>query len=321
MNKQDKISDLLQKKNLSDEELALLNSLIENDPESKEFYDAYSKIDSALKSPHISYNDLRDYILYKNNMCPEDQDVVKRIPDIESHMKKCERCANEFKNLGEEYSELEFFLSEKLAEGKTDEAGKANSIYTSGETRRTPLYLFTSLIAMTFIILSLLVVSDIVTPDNYELARLEDKSEFYVTRGRATDEFQESLKALEEEDYGKAISCLQEDIDKNPGDQTIFYSHYILGLSYLENAEKSFAGLFESFNENDVRAGLENLKLCTEKNSSGRFPDITYNAYFYYAKGSLMLNDVESAKKYLRMVVSEKGSKMSEAQELLNELE
>jgi len=44
MNKQDKISDLLQKKNLSDEELALLNSLIENDPESKEFYDAYTNL-------------------------------------------------------------------------------------------------------------------------------------------------------------------------------------------------------------------------------------------------------------------------------------
>lgn len=321
MNKFDEILNLLQKKNLSEREDSLLNSLINSDPESKEFYNTYNKINSAFKSSHISYDDLRDYILYKNKMEPADKGIANRIPEIEIHLKKCEQCVEEFKVLNQEYSDLELFLSEKLFEGKSDFTGKNKFASTPQRTWKKPVYLFASMIVIGFVYLSLLIASDIVTPANYKLASLEDKSEFYVTRGRATEEFQESLKALEDKDYDKAISYLQKDIDQNPEDQTIFYSYYMLGLAYLESSEESYAGLFTSYNENSVKKSLHSFDMCIEKNDSGNFPDITYNAHFYTAKACLILNDVKSAKQCLNIVIKGKGSKISEAQTLLSKLE
>jgi TolA-binding protein len=319
MNNTEKILELLEKESLSVEDKALLNTLIESDSEAKKIYETYLKLGSLLKSKHITLDELRDYILYKNNIDSENKDVISRIPEIELHLKNCEKCTDDFKALNEEYSELDLFVADRFSDSK--EIKKVHSSYIQSRNKRTPLYAFASLIVIGFVYIFLLLVSNITTPDNYQLASVSDKSEFYVTRGRATDEFQESLKSLEEDNFDKAIDFLLSDINKNPQDETIFYSHYILGLAYLEKADNSFIGLFGSFNKKDAEKGLKNLQLCIEKNSSGKFPDITYNAYFYSAKASMMLGDNESAKKYLLLVVEEKGSKMSEAQSILNELE
>jgi len=320
MNNIEKIIELLEKKSLSAEERANLNSLIETDPEAKKLYDAYVKIGSMLKSKHIPLDLLRDYILYKNNIEPENKDIIGKIPEIELHLKNCEKCTDEFKSLNEEYSELDLFVLDKFSAQPLKEIEEAPS-FNQSRMRRTPVYAFASVIMIGFVYLSLHLVSNITTPDSYQLASVSDKSEYYVTRGRATDEFQESLKALEENNFDKAIDFLQSDVNKNSEDETIFYSHYILGLAYLEKADNSFIGLFRSFNKDDAEEGLKNLKLCIEKNISRKFPDITYNAYFYSAKASMMLGDNQSAKKYLKLVVEEKGSKMAEAQSILNELE
>ncbi len=318
MNNIEKILELLDKKGLSEEDKSLLKSLIEKDPEAKKIYDTYTKLNLTLKSKHISFDDLGNYILFKNNIEPENKDLIKRIPEIELHLKSCEKCLNEFKTLNEEYSEMELHVSNELSAETLQKEEKVFIKNVQPQRRSFPVYAFASIILIGFIYVTLLFVS---TSANYELASISDKSEYYITRGRATDDFQESIKALEENDFDNAISYLQNDINKNPGDETIFYSHYILGLSYMEKAENSFLGLFKSFNKTDAQKGLENLKICIEKNTSGKFPDITYNAYFYSAKASIMLGDVESAKEYLKIVIDEKGSKMSEARIILNELE
>lgn len=319
MNNNEKIIELLEKRSLSAEDKALLNSLIENDIEAKKLYETYMKLGVLLKSGHISFEDLRDYILYMNNADPVNREITSRIPEIELHLKSCEKCTDEFKVLNEEYSEVDLFVASKFSESVKDTKEIPQPFIKP--RYRTPLYAFTSLILVGFIYLSLFLISDMITPESYQLASVSDKSEYYVTRGRATDEFQESLKALEDNNFDKAINFLQEDINTNFADETIFYSHYIIGLAYLEKADNSFIGLFKSFNKEEAEKGLQNLQLCIEKNTSGKYPDITYNAYFYSAKACLMFGDNESAKKYLKIVVNEKGSKMSEARNILNELE
>jgi len=317
MNNNEKILELLDKKNLSEEEKSLLKLLMENDPEAKKIYDTYTKLNLTLKQKHISFDDLGNYILFKNNIEPENKDIIKLIPEIENHLKSCEKCLNEFKTLNEEYSEMELLVSNELSGGTLPI--KEKIFLTKNQPERSfPVYAFASIILVGIIYITLFFVT---SPANYELASISDKTEYYITRGRATDDFQESINALEKNDFDNAIGLLQNDINKNPNDETIFYSHYILGLSYMEKAENSFLGLFKSFNKTDAQNGLENLKLCVEKNTSGKFPDITYNAYFYSAKASIMLGDIESAKEYLKIVIDEKGSKMSEARNILNELE
>lgn len=316
MNNIEKILELLEKKSLSAEDKTLLNSLLGSDPEAKKVYETYIKLGSLLKSKHISLDELRDYILYKNNIDSENIAIISRIPEIELHLKNCEKCTDDFKALNEEYSELDLLVADRFSDSK-----ETKKLHIQRSSNRTSFYAFASLILIGFFYVSLLLVSNISTPDSYQFASVSDKSEYYVTRGRATDEFQESLKALEEDNFDKAVDFLQRDINKNPQDETIFYSHYILGLAYLEKADNSFIGLFRSFTKKDAEDGLKNLQLCIKKNSSGKFPDITYNAYFYSAKANIMLGDNESAKKYLQLVVEEKGSKMTEAQSILNELE
>ena len=306
MDKFDEILNLLQKKSLTNEEQSLLNSLIDSDSEVKEFYYTYTKINSALKLSHLSLDDLKDYILYKNNLEPVNKSIINRIPEIELHLKECRKCVEEFKTLNQEYSELELFLSNKLSKEKPAVTEKNKRVRIPLRIRKTPAYFLASIIVLGFVYLSLLLASDIVTPANYKLGRLED---------------QESIKALEDEDYDKAISYLQKDIDKNPDDKTIFYTYYMLGLAYLESSEKSYAGLFATFNESSVKKSLHSFDMCIEKNTSGKFPDITYNAHFYSAKACLILNDTKSAKECLNIVIKGKGSKISEAQTLLSAVE
>ena len=321
MNNLEKIIELLEKKKLSKEEKLEFDSLVGSDPEAKKLYDTYMKLHSLLKSKHISLDELRDYILYKNNLEPENREIIKRIPDIELHLKNCEICTEEFKNLNEEYSEVDFFIADKFKAQPEEGREEIRASYIQSRIRRAPVYAFASIIIIGFVYLSMLLISDLTTPDIYNLASVSDKSEYYVTRGRATDEFQESLKALEDNNFDLAIEFLESDIKNNPEDETIFYSHYIIGLAYLEKADNSFIGLFRSYNEGDADRGFKNLQFCIEKNTSGKYPDITYNAYFYSAKASLMLGDTKTAEEYLRIVIDEKGSKMDEAQNLLNELE
>lgn len=321
MNNYEKILELLQKEQLSNEDKILIDSLIANDPEAKKIYDAYGKLKSTLSSPHLSYSDISDYVLLKGGLEPENKNIISRIGEIENHLRSCDKCSNDFKVLNEEYSEVEFFLSSELHKENLSNYEPTLAIKAIKQWWRTPVYAFSSLVVVGFLYLSLNIISDVTTPEAHQLASISDKSEFYVTRGRTTDEFQKTLKALEDNQYDAAISHLINDINNNPDDETIFYSHYILGLTYLETAGKSFIGLFPSYDKEKARLGLENFKLCIEKNSTDKFPDITYNAYFYSAKASLMLEDKDSAKEYLLIVVNEKGSKMAEAQKLLNELE
>ena len=321
MNNLDKIIELLEKKNLTNVDKLQLDSLIGNDPEAKNLYKTYIKLGSLLKSKHISLDELRDYILFKNNLEPENREIIKRVPEIELHLKNCEQCIEEFKILNEEYSEVDFFVADKMKAHPEDGKKEIPASYVQSASRRTPMYAFASVLVIGFVFLSLLLISDLTTPEIYDLASVSDKSEYYVTRGRATDEFQKSLKALEDNNFDMAVEFLESDIKNNAEDETIFYSHYILGLAYLEKADNSFAGLFRSYNKDDAESGLKNLQFCIEKNTSGKYPDITYNAYYYSAKANLMLGEIETAKNYLKIVVDEKGSKMSEAQNLLNELE
>ncbi len=184
-----------------------------------------------------------------------------------------------------------------------------------------PRYAFTSIIALGLVYLSLYIISSFTTPEFYKDAAINSESEFSVNRGRATEDFQNSLKALDKNNFDEAISYLQKDIKNNPDDETIFYSYYILGLANLETSEHDVLGLFPGYNTNKTEKGVEYLKESIRKNESGKFINIKLNSYFYLAKASLMLNDKISAENYLKLVISGRGSKMEEAQKLLGELE
>lgn len=321
MDQKIKIIELLEKKNLSEQEKNELEMLAEKDEELKDFIRNYEQIAWTVKqSSHLTEEEISEYILYKNGI-PGENSIIKRIPFIETHLRVCSRCNETYKELNSEYSDIENFLTENPLDSERPSDRKQEIIGTSPKKYKTPRYAFASILILGLIYLSLYAVSSFTTPAFYKDAVVLNQSEISVSRGRATENFQNSLKALENNNYDKAIDFLQRDIQQHPEDETIFYSYYIMGLSYLKTAERDFLGLFPGYNKERAEKGKEYLEKSIVKNNSGRFININLNSYYYLAKANLMLNDKNSAKKYLTMVINEKGSKMEEAEKLLGELE
>lgn len=321
MNIYHKILEILQKDYLSEEDKQFLNSISENDPEIKEFINTYLKLEKAADTAeHLSYSDISDYILFKNGSEPENKDFMQKVPVVETHLRNCKKCMSEFESLNSEYSEVENYIAGELRKPVMNETTQKikTGLWKKYSFARYP---FSVVLIIGLIYMGLFAVSSISTSKSYELASFNGEYEFSITRGRSTDDFQNSLKELENEKYFKAIDFLNKDIKENENDETIFYSYYLLGLTYLEVSEKDFLGLFPSYNQSYAEKGLESLQFSVEKNNSGKYPNISLDAYFYIAKAELMLNNKGIAKKYFKMVVDEKGSKMQEAKNILSVLE
>jgi tetratricopeptide (TPR) repeat protein len=319
MSNKEKIIELLQKDGLSEEDQIILKELIRDDKEAAEFYDFYRKINAGIKSSsHLSFEELSDYILYKNGLEPEDRAIIKSIPQIEGHLRSCPVCNDEFKNLSGEFNNIETFVSSELKKG---EEKTGTSSITFIKRSNVSRYAFLSILFLGLIYGAMFTISKITTPKYYALASVNKESDFYATRGRVTDDFIKSLNALDEGNIPEAINFLKSDIKNNPADKTIFYSYYILGLTYLDNAKHSFIGLFPQYNDYYAKQALLNFQTAIQKNDTGNYRNITLDAYFYCAKANLMLGNLDDTKNELMSVIKEKGSKMDEAKRMLKELE
>ena len=318
MDNMDKIRELLLKENQTDEEKLLLEKLSREDKDAEEIINIYRKLNSVVSvSSHLSLEEISNYILCKNNLTPEDKNIIKIIPKIEDHLRGCLRCSEEFKSLNEEFHNIEAFTASELKSEKTD-----RTLYVPVKRKRNIYrYAFLSIIILGMLYGIMFTISKATAPKYFNLASINVKPDFYTTRGRATNDFLKSLNALDEENIKDAIDYLKADIKNNPGDRTIFYSHYILGLTYLDNAESNFIGLFPHYDSSYVDQAIKNFQEAIQKNNSGNYGNITLDAYFYLAKANLMSGNLKDAKKELVVVIKEKGSKMDEAETILNELE
>lgn len=323
MDPKDKIIKLLEKKTLTEGDKQELESLLSDNSELKKFVSAYKQLSEIVShSAHLSEEEISEYVLYKNGLHTDNKSVIGKAPFIEKHLRECAKCSDIFKDLNSEYSDVDAFITETIS---LDATVADRNVQPPSEVInkriRVPRYAFSIIIFIGLVYLSLYIISSVSTPDYYSAAAIRNQSEFSVNRGRATEDFQNSLKALEKHDYKDAIEFLQKDIQQNPDDETIFYSYYIIGLSYLKTAEKDILGLFPHYNQERAAKGSEYLKESIQKNNSGKFTNIKLNAYFYLAKASLMLNNKKSAREYLARVIAEKGGQMEAAKKLMGELE
>lgn len=315
-----KILDILTKDELKQEDKALLEKLIASDRDAKEFFKNFRRIEDLIKaSTHISEEDLYEYILFKNKNTLKDVKISK-IKLIEDHLKKCARCGSVYLQLSEEYSDIDNYVAGNFLKPE-EQSSVTNAIKTSLFRYKSLRYSFVTASIVLVLFFSLIAISQLTTPRSYKLAEIENSSLNYVTRGRASSEFQKGLVALNNKKIDDAIDYFKKDISDNKNDETIFYTNYILGLTYLEYSEKDFLGLFISYDDIKVNQAKENFKESILKNNSGKFPDITANSYFFLAKADLMLNNIQQAKKDLQMVITLKGSRSDNAKELLNNLE
>ena len=322
MNNFDKIISLLEKSNLTEDEKNSLKTLINEDSEAKEFYESFNKLRQAFNtSRHLTGDELADYILIKNGLEPGKRESLKNVSIYDEHIRRCEKCSEEMKFYNKEFSDVENFVSTQFDVREDKTAVISDSKIISIPKFNFRRYAVVGISAVVIVLFSLLVVSNLSTSKYYKLASVGDSSDMSVSRGRTTNDFELSIKALEEKDYQSAIEYLKSDIELNKNDETIFYSYYILGLTFLETAEKNVLGLFPRFDKSSAESALQNFKKTIEINTSGKFQNVNLDAYFYAAKASLMLENTQSAEEYLNIVINEKGSKMIESVEILKELE
>lgn len=312
-----RILELLNKSTLSLEEKSYLDKMLSSDPEAKALFDTHEKIRGIVKnSSHLSEEEIGSYILKKNNI--ETQTALLS-PFVETHLKECGRCSKLYLELLNEYEELDSFLDNKFSQ-TSQPAGETKSTNAAVKKNNYKRYSFISLISLVIIIIGLIITSNAVTTKTAKLAEINDNSIYYVTRGRASENFQKGLLSLENKNFDSAVGYFENDIKLNKDEETLFYTHYILGLTFLEDAQTDFIGLFPTYDKGKVQKAIENLETCISKNSSDKFPDITSKSYFYLGKANLMLGKVEDAKKNLNQVIDRKGSKMEEAKQLLDDL-
>jgi hypothetical protein len=267
-------------------------------------------------SYHPTHDDLGNYILFKNGVDPEANSFLRLIPKIEQHLRKCSECSRLYLELNNEYASLDNYLNEE----ESLRISKIPEPVVVQHKSFTAKYSVIALVIVFLVGLASFAISGILTPLPLKYADLKNQSGLYETRGRVTYDFQESLKAFENHDYENAVKDLNKDISDNRGDETIFYSWYILGITYLESAQSDILGLFPSYDKNKVSLGISALNKTLELNNSGKFLNINLDIYFLLGKAYLMVNNKSGANEFFNKVIKEKGSHMNEAKNILSAL-
>jgi len=318
MNEFDKIIELLDKDSITQEEKTLLNEMIEADPEAKKISQAYSLLRNSLKrNEHIDEELMAEYVLYKNNLSSE-RLIILLSKMIEDHIRKCNPCENLFKELNIEFAEVDTFVDKSLSQQTAQEKPAVQKGFFLLNNFKAAKYAFVSMAAVVVLYLGLFAVSSLTTPD-YKKSFTDD-TDLYASRGRTSELFQRGLDAIDRKDYDSAIRFLNEDVVKNLNDGSIFYTHFILGITYVDKAESDFLGLFKSFNKEDVKKGIANFEQSIELNNSGKFDNLKLDAHYFIGKYYLMINETESAKRHLQIVIDGKGSYYKNAEDIIKVL-
>ncbi len=323
MEKFEKILELLEKQNLIEEEQSALKQLADSDEELKSFIGVYKNLNSSLSaSGHIHTDLLATYVLSENGDESENKLIEILKEKIKSHLSECSICKDEYNSLVNEYSDAKEHVRKSIKQDAQTSSKKSDFLFTSLIKRTNSFkYAFATLSVFVITYFGLFFISSSVTPD-YKKNIFSDKQEnFYKTRGRTSPLFQQGLNAIDKQDYFKAIEFLSMDIQEHQNEKSIFYSHYIIGITYIQASESDFLGLFRSFNHDDINLAIANLKESIDKNNSGDYENLKLNSYYYLGRAYLLIDDTESAISNFQKVISGKGKYSIESAKLIDQLE
>lgn len=320
MSEIDKILELLEKGELSSDEKKDLDGLLAGIPDAEKIVSTYNGLKSALaKDSHIDEVLLGEYVLFKNDILSDKRTILLLERKIEDHIRICTECSDVFRTLNEEYTSVDSFLGEAVTETKMPD--KKEEI-TKGFFRRfSPAKtIMASFAALVIIYIGMFAASSILVPDYRKYAISEDERNMYNTRGRTSELFQRSLSAIDNKNLTEAINLLEEDIELNKSESSIFYSYFILGVTYIQSSESSFLGTFKSFDKEKIKSGIANLEKSIQLNTSGKYENLTLDAHYFIGKAYVLVGDNKEAVGHLETVVSNKGSHYKKAEELLDKI-
>jgi tetratricopeptide (TPR) repeat protein len=323
MEKFDKILELLEKKSLSEEEQKLLKQFADSDEGIKSFVSSYMILtDSLSVSGHVPTDLIASFVLFEKGDDSENKVAAVLSQKIKSHLAECSTCNEEYTSLLNEYSDISEHVEKAIHSepvSKVEEkAFLPSAIFKGASTFR---YAFATLSVLIVAYVGLFFISSGLTPGYKKNIFANEQEDFYKTRGRTSPLFQQGLNAIDKSDYSRAIEFLSEDIQKHQNERSIFYSHYIIGITYLKASEKDFFGLFKSYDRENVNLAIANLKESIDKNNSGDYESLKLDAYYYIGRAYLLSDERDSSISSLQKVVDGKGKYSKEAANLISDLE
>ena len=320
----DKILELLQKKTLTEAESQLLKEFAESDAEIRSFINIYGDLNSFLTdSKHIHTDLLSSYILYEMGDDPENKLIPIIRNKIKKHIDECSNCKEEYSFLLNNYNEVKEHVNKTVSrEVSQNKVHYNRSSFIPNFFKQSGLrYAFATLIILIVGYVGLFSLSTALTPYYEKNIFASNEDDSYLTRGRTSVLFQQGLNSIENGDYENAIDFLNKDIFENKNDKSIFYSHYIIGITYLKAAESDFIGLFKSFDKQDVELAISNLRESIDKNDTGDYENLKLDCYYFIGRAYLLMNDKDSATSSLQKVITGKGKFAGESKELIEQME
>jgi len=209
------------------------------------------------------------------------------------------------------------FVSTKITKDKVKGSVNSSSLLLQLQTSNYKV-VFTANILLFITYSGIMIVSSVTTPFYKKNIFQPEQTNNFITGVRTSLLFQKSLSALNNHDYDMAIKLIKEDIVKNSNENSIFYSYYVLGLTYLKSAENNFLGMIQSFEHVKIENGIENHFIANEKNKCGDYDNLKSDANYYIANAYLSIDAIEDAKKHLQIVREKSEKYYSDAMEILN---
>ena len=316
------IIDFLLKENIGEQDKNKFLNEIANTPKLDELFKIVESITKIDEYNHIELDVLSEYILNLNGDKINETKFVFLAPKIEKHLKNCSLCKEEFELLNSELHEVDTFLSEKIIsnENVQEDHTKKKSIISWIYTSQIK-YAFASAASITILFMFLFTISEITTPENVKISSSITNVDFSNTRGRTSEYFTKAIDALENKNYKDAIVQLEKDISNSKNDLTVFYSHYILGISHLTNAHTDYLGLFNNFSLHELEKAQKNFAKVLELNNSGMFEHINYNSDYFLGQIFLLKGEHVKALEYLTKAINNKSEYSDQANELLRTME
>jgi len=323
MEKLDKILQLLEKKSLPEEDQKLLKQFADSDEEIKSFINSYGILtDSLSVSGHVPTDLIASYVMFEKGDDPENKVAALLSQKIKSHFAECSTCREEYKMLMSEFSDISEHVDKALHPEQISKVEFKSILPLAIFKRSTTFrYAFATLSILIVAYVGLFFISSELTPDYKKNLFASEWEDVYKTRGRTSPLFQQGLDAIDSKEYDSAIGFLSQDIIDHKSERSIFYSHYILGITYLKASEKDFIGLFRSNDKDNVNLAIANLKESIDKNDSGDYESLKLDSYYYLGRAYLLIDSTDAATANFQKVIDGKGRFSNEASELIFKLE
>jgi len=139
-----------------------------------------------------------------------------------------------------------------------------------------------------------------------------------LTRGSLSPELQVGVAAFVRGDYSSAIARLEAFAANNPEHPSVAYAYYLAGVASLQQARTDVLGRFRDVDTELVDQAIGNLHNAELASTN---LGIKENCHWYLAKAFLLLEDVAQAQEQLQKIISGRGRRYGEAQQLMHALD